>query len=192
MPDDQNNIDEKYLVRELKKGDSRAFSLFVSKYQSYIIGKCNFYLRNDEEARDISQEILIKVFYQIQNFREEAQLKTWLYSIIHNTCMDFLRKYKKDSLRKFSIVLTDEISDSLEDEIEELNKVKIEPEDLEKLLEELSPEGRLIIILKYKERHSIKDIQKSLGLSESAVKMRISRAKDILRKLIKDKGQTEL
>ncbi|MEQ8360152.1 MAG: RNA polymerase sigma factor [Cytophagales bacterium] len=176
-----SEISEKELVLGMKEGKSRYFSLFTEKYEAYILKRCNKYVKDADTAKDLAQEILIKVYLQIPNFREEAKLSTWLYAIIHHTCVDYLRKNKKNVHR----VLSAELNDSLIDVVdydEELPE-ELNMEILDAFLNELTPEGKLIILLKYKEKHSINDIQLSLGLSESAVKMRLKRAKDILNKL---------
>ncbi len=176
-----SEISEKDLVLGMKEGNSRYFSLFAEQYGAYILKRCKKYLKDVDTAKDLAQEILIKVYLQIPNFREEAKLSTWLYAIIHHTCVDYLRKNKKNVHRVLSAELNETLIDVV-DYNEELPE-ELNMEILDALLNELTPEGKLIILLKYKEKHSLKDIQLSLGLSESAVKMRLKRAKDLLNKL---------
>ncbi|MCB0505332.1 MAG: RNA polymerase sigma factor [Cyclobacteriaceae bacterium] len=178
-PEHRLNNDE--LITLLQEGNHRYFSEFTNRYEKYIFQKCKSYVKNKDSAEDLCQEVLIKVFLQLPGFRHEARFSTWLFIIIHNTCVDFLRKNKK----KVHVVLTEKLADevsSIVDYDEELPEEKT-IEILESLLEELSHEEKLILLLKYKEKHPIRDIQISMGLSESAVKMRLLRAKEKLNKM---------
>ena len=76
--------DEKFLIKELKKFNEEAFDYFVIKYQNMIISYINKILNNQDEAWNISQEVFISVFKNINTFREESSLKTWLFKIARN------------------------------------------------------------------------------------------------------------
>ena len=185
MPTTHDQLSDEELILLLKEGSSRYFSLFTNRYEKYILSRCKSYVKDMDTAEDLCQEVLIKVFLQIQSFREEAKLTTWLFSITHNICIDYLRKNKKNVHSVLSEKLADKVIDivDFEEELPEEKTIEI----LESLLEELTPEGKLILLLKYKEKQHIKDIQTTLGLSESAVKMRLKRAKEILNRLYAQK-----
>ncbi len=178
-------VTDEELVAYLKKGNQKYFTYFVEKYERVIFQKCKSYVKDIDAAKDLTQEILIKVFLEINSFREDARLSTWLYALIHNTCIDYLRKTRRNIHAVMSEYLSEEVS-FMADYDEELPQDK-SIELLEELLEEMTPEGKLILLLKYKEKQPIKDIQQTLGLSESAVKMRLKRARDILNRLYEQK-----
>lgn len=170
-------ISDEALISILQtEGNLAYFSLLTERHEHTILKKCKSYVKDDDTAEDLCQEILIKVFLKLKNFRGEARFSTWLFAIIHNTCMDYLRKNKKSQVLKvITEKMADEVAEMIEgvDEIPEALSVQI----LEELLELISPEEKMLLLLKYKEKHPIKDIQQSLGLSESAVKMRLKRAR---------------
>ncbi len=174
-------INDTELVVRMKESDPRAFSLFTSKYEKYVFMRCLNYVKDRNVAEDLMQEIFIKVFMQISKFREEAKFSAWLYTIIHNTCIDHLRKTKINIHKLITEELVDELIDVVDYDEELPEELSIEI--LETLLDQLTPEGKLIILLKYKEKHPIRDIQETMGLSESAVKMRLKRAKELLNTL---------
>ena len=178
---DKNFTDEQLMIMLKEVYHPRYFSMLVQRHENYILKKCRSYVKDVDEAEDLCQEILIKLFTKIQSFKGEAKFSTWLFAIIHNTCVDHLRKNK----RNVREVITGKMADELAEMIEGVDEV---PEDLsmmilEELLEDLSQEDKMILLLKYKEKHSLKDIQSTLGLSESAVKMRLARAKGKVNKL---------
>lgn len=158
----------------------RYFSALTDRYEKYIHNKCYSFVKDQHEAKDLTQEILIKVFLQLKNFRSEARFSTWLYTIVHHTCIDHLRKKK--------VNIFEALSERLHEEVEEIIEEEGWPEDisgriLERLLSQISAEERILLMLKYKEKHSIKDIQKTLNLSESAIKMRLKRAREKLHRI---------
>ncbi|MDH5381958.1 MAG: RNA polymerase sigma factor [Cyclobacteriaceae bacterium] len=175
------NIGDEELIHLIKEGHQRYFSIFTQRYEKYILKTCKSYVKNDDVAEDLCQEVLIKVFLQLKKFRSEAKLTTWLFSIIHNTCIDYLRKNKKNVHGIITEKLIDEIGDIVD--VEENLPIEKTVGVLDDLLKEMTSEEKLILLLKYKEKHSIKNISDTLGLSESALKMRLLRAKEKLNKL---------
>lgn len=179
---DKINISDEQLVLLLQESSNhRYFSILVQRHEHNILRKCKTYVKDDAQAEDLCQEILIKIFLNIKSFKGEARFSTWLFSIIHNTCIDHLRKHKKNLRQVLTEKMTEEIAEMIDgvDEISEELSSKI----MEDLLDAISPEEKMILLLKYKEKHPIKDIQLTLGLSESAVKMRIKRAREKVNKL---------
>jgi RNA polymerase sigma-70 factor (ECF subfamily) len=86
--------DDQKLVRQICKGDIASFRLLVERYKKKV-----YYLAYDmtgdhHDAEDISQEVFIKVFRFIKNFRQDAKLSSWLYQVTVNTCIDSQRKKK--------------------------------------------------------------------------------------------------
>lgn len=113
------------------------------------------------------------------------QARSPVFNLAFHYYSQYLRGFSSKKQKKVHVVLTEKLADevsSIVDYDEELPEEKT-IEILESLLEELSHEEKLILLLKYKEKHPIRDIQISMGLSESAVKMRLLRAKEKLNKM---------
>lgn len=179
------NLTDEEIIKTLQhEGNNRYFTVLVERYEASILKKCKTYVKDEDTAEDLCQEILLKVFISIKNFKGNAKFSTWLFSIIHNSCIDFLRKEKKNIKQ----VITNKMVEEVAEIIEGVDEVSIELSEklMLKILEDLSPDDRLLLLMKYKEKHSIHDIQASLNLSESAVKMRLKRVKDKLNKLYKE------
>lgn len=168
--------DEELIRQMVSDGNLRYFSLLHDRYEKKIYRRCYTYVKVEEEASDLTQEILIRIFMQMYSFRKEAKFSTWLYAIIHNTCIDYLRK----SQRRLKKALMENLSEGLVEMVTSEDEITsdMSAELLEELLGEVGDEARLILLLKYKEKHSIKDIMLAMNLSESAVKMRLKRAKE--------------
>jgi RNA polymerase sigma-70 factor (ECF subfamily) len=174
----EKHIADEELIRVLQHdGNLRYFSLLTERHESTILRQCKRYVKDEDTAEDLCQEVLIKLFLKIRDFKGNARFSTWLFAIVHNTCIDYLRKNKKNEAHK---AITDQMADELAEMIDGVEELPhaLSVQILEELLNALSPEEKMLLLLKYKEKHSIKDIQLSLGLSESAVKMRLKRAKE--------------
>ena len=174
-------LTDEELVQFLQNGGpQRYFSILADRHHDYVLKKCKSYVKHEDEAEDLSQEIFIKVFMQLNTFRSEAKFKTWLYTIIYHTCVDYLRKKKKNTHQ----VISDKLGAEFEEVIdaEEVDKESLHIA-LEQLLEQITPEEKLLLLLKYKEKQSLNAIINTLQISESAAKMRLKRAKEKINKL---------
>ncbi|MGK7392020.1 MAG: RNA polymerase sigma factor [Candidatus Cyclobacteriaceae bacterium M2_1C_046] len=162
--------------------DPAVFNELVNRYNSKIKKQCQLLVKNEDNAEDLAQEILIKLFMKIKSFKAESEFSTWIFSITHHTCIDFLRKNKKVLYQKFTEELAESLGEDISENGEELLDFSVEK--FEKLLDELDPETRSILILKYKQNLPIKDIQEQMNLGESAIKMRLKRAREKMKKLL--------
>ena len=124
------------------------------------------------------------MYLQLHTFKKDSKFTTWLHSIISHQCIDYLRKNRKN--------LHEQITERLNDELGELiDAMRNVPDDISEeilleLLEQISPEGKLILLLKYKEKKSLEGNSDGLKPNESAVKMRLKRAREKLNKLYQE------
>ncbi len=86
--------DDRRLVERFKKGEEKAFNELVRKYQQQIYQVARRLLKSHQEAEDIAQEVFIKAYHQLKNFRGEASISTWLYRIAVNMSLNVIRKNK--------------------------------------------------------------------------------------------------
>jgi len=146
------------------------------RYSFVVYNKC-ISLANDKNiAKDLTHDIFLKVFLNLSKFKGESKFSTWLYRITYNFCIDFLKREKKQTEKIGEIEEIIDITNE-EDEIYEKQLLEIKVDKLQQVLNSISIENKSILLMKYQDDCSIKEIQDILGLSESAVKMRIKRAK---------------
>lgn len=165
--------------------DAHLFNELIQRYEKKIFLRCKEYVRDEDIAKDLAQEVMVKIFLKFKSFNETALFSSWLYSIVNNTCLDFLRKNKKRFFEDISSELHSLVEIS---EIQEEVTLEERIQMLEKLIEELNPEDKMILLLKYKENLPIKAIQEIMNLTESAVKMRLKRAKEKVARLHAEKS----
>jgi len=93
-----NGDEDMLLVREFKNGNTNVFDRLFEKYQVSLYSICYRFTRNDSDARELDQDIFIKVYRNLKKFNEKSKFFTWLYRIAVNTCLSFKRKQKHHEL----------------------------------------------------------------------------------------------
>jgi len=171
-----NKVDDIDLIRRFKNGDRSSFEELVLKYQDRIYNLCRHILGNAHDAEDAAQDVFIKAYRNLENFKPEAALYTWLYRIGVNTCIDYKRK-SPDLIRN-NPSLTDERSP--ERNIEAKDTAQLIKIALAKLPEKL----KAAIVLREIEGLSYEEIAEILNTSIGTVKSRISRARESLRSIL--------
>ena len=169
------------LVKKAQKGNVKAFEKLVLKYEKKIYNLVLKILENEQDAYDVSQEVFIKVFDSLHTFSYSSKFSTWLYRIAVNKAIDQVRKKKK----KNSIEVLDNSDtkniDCIELETYESPEKKVIRNEFKNqivdLLNKLSEEQKMIIILRDIEQYSYKEISEILDCSIGTVKSRISRSR---------------
>lgn len=169
-----NESDLLLIKQYLEHRDTRAFNSLYHRYSGKVYAKCISMLKDETLASDATQEVFTKVFLKLGSFGEKSKFSTWLYSVTYNYCIDFIRRRKRDQ-----ILFTDDseqLPDIPEEESEE-ELLAIESSRLRKILELIPPGDKAILLMKYQDELSIKDISEAIDKNESAVKMQLKRAK---------------
>jgi len=154
---------------------SPLFDILYDRYSKKVFVKCKSLLRDQAKAEDAMQEIFIKVLLNLSKFNKKAKFSTWLYTITYNYCIDSIRKAKKlQSVSVDDVAELEQEPDTIDDKVLlETNIVR-----LKAILDVIPTEDKAILLMKYQDDMSIRDIGSVLSKSESAVKMKIKRAKE--------------
>lgn len=152
------------------------------KYHHKVYQKCLRMTRSEEDASDLSQEVWIKILAKLPTFQHKSHPTTWLYSITHNHCIDFLRKRTQEC--KFIRAYSRFSHYSYEGHMNEIETKQLF-EKLESQIDHFRDHDKLKILWeKYSEGKTIHELSDNMKISESAVKMRIQRAKKTLRQKV--------
>jgi RNA polymerase sigma-70 factor, ECF subfamily len=184
VSDAMNVHDDRHLIDLFNRDPKPAFKSIVEKYQDRIFNLCVYMLRDREDARDAAQDVFLKAFRSLGEFKQEASLYTWLYRICVNTCLDYKKKSRPESLEDESFV---EDMPSTSPSPEQQYQSKEIGQAIQKALQKLPTDLRATIVLKEIEELSYEEIAKTLGISMGTVKSRISRAREELRRLLQKK-----
>ena len=89
-------INEQQLIDQIKNGDTKAFAILVNQYKDLVFTLAMKMVKNREEAEEVSQDTFIKVYTSLDKFNGDSKFSTWIYKVTYNTCLDRLKKYKRE------------------------------------------------------------------------------------------------
>ncbi|HKO03507.1 MAG TPA: sigma-70 family RNA polymerase sigma factor [Candidatus Acidoferrales bacterium] len=173
--------DESDCIRRAQQGDVPAFEELVRIHQKRVLGVVAGILRWSEDIEDIAQQVFLKVYLAIRRFDGRSSFGTWLYKIAVNETYDYLRKKKARKL-VYESDLSEEQVEHLDQNLpEEPGRGALERAEsrqaVERLLAELAPEERLMIVLKEVEGYSVQEISQAMKMNPNTVKVRMFRAR---------------
>lgn len=182
-------MDERELIARLQKRDEAAFEELIRQYEKKVYTLCFRMCGNSEDAEEAAQDAFLALWRGIDRFRQESSLSTWIYRLATNTCIDTLRRRKKQS---GSVSLDDEelFVDAVDTSPQPQETV--EHRETQKLLQEglsaLPEEYRKVLILREIEGLSYTEIAESASIELGTVKSRISRGRSLLRNFLSGNG----
>jgi len=181
------------LIKRCKRGEEEAFAKLLAVYRNAIYGHCLRMVRNEDDARDMSQEIFIKVFTMLDRFDESYAFSSWIFRIATNHCIDFLRRnrYRFMSLDSSVNRDGDQMTIDLPDKGPAPDAVLQRSEamhHIESVVDELPPHYKTIILLRHHQDLSYEEIAVILNLPLGTVKARIHRARAMVQKIVKQRG----
>lgn len=173
------NEQELTWVEEARRGDRRAFSRLVEAYQRPVFNLTYRMLGNVEEAEDAAQEAFLRAYTRLGQYDPDQKFSTWLFSIANHHCIDRLRK------RRVTHVSIDDnpVLQNLEGDDPRPERKALDKEErleVQAMLEQLAPEYRTPLVLRYWEDMSYEEIAETMDVSVAAIKSRLFRARQQL------------
>jgi RNA polymerase sigma-70 factor (ECF subfamily) len=177
------------LIQKSLQGDNNAFEELIYRYDKSVLSIALRYVHDSDDAKDIYQEVFIRVFRSLKNFQFKSEFSTWLFRITTNVCLTYISRSKENM----------KISLSEDDMEEESNNAftyeGVSPEeettskDLGELVnaavESLSPKQKITFVLKHYEGYKIREIADMLNCKEGTVKKYLFDAVNNLKKKLK-------
>jgi len=178
--------DDKELIEKVMAGEHEAFAEFISRYKNLVLHLVNRMIPNAADREDIGQEIFIKIYRNLGDFRFASKVSTWVAKISHNTCLNYLEKKKVPLLED---IKTDDHDPAPFVERFESNGpsplAKVEQDDrvtiLHQEIEELPVHYKTALTLFHIEEMSYAEIAEIMNLPEGTVKSYLFRARQLLR-----------
>lgn len=171
------------IIQSAKKGKRQSQNIIMDMYWDVVFNYVYFKIRDEEEAEDISIETFTKIFAKLKLYNSDFDFKTWMISIAHNTMIDHIRRSPKLNVSLDDDDNTIEIPEDLPSPEETLIQ-KQDNDELSLNLQKLKPEYRRIIELRFLEDKTYKEIAEELGLSMANVKVRLFRARSLLKDIL--------
>ena len=159
------------LIARAQDGDNDAFNELVCRHQDFVYRQALSYLHDRDSAKDAAQEVFIKAYHGLAYFQSNSLFQAWLYRICKNYCLNIIRRLKIEENARFESV--DSINPDLPLQLR-----------LKKIISKLDEDYREIIILRYYQDLKYDEIARLLSISISTVKIRLFRAKKMLKDTI--------
>jgi RNA polymerase sigma-70 factor (ECF subfamily) len=190
-------LEDKELVMRAQRGDMAAFEELIYRYDRRILGMALKFTNDMDQAQDLYQEIFLRIHNGLDRFKLKSQFSTWLYRVATNACLTFVSDQRKKrevsidggsdsfnpSLESSPRVPAALVSDSTSDRLAESGEIG---DFIQQALGRLSPQQRLVFVLRHYDGHKLKDIASILRCAEGTVKKHLFTATLRMREELKD------
>ncbi len=179
-------LNDNEIISKVLNGDHQAYAGLVDRYQGYVFTLTLRMIKSREDAEEVAQDVFIKAFRSLSGFRGDSKFSTWLYTIVNNSCITFLRK-KKPEIHSLDSDMVFEVADSRDSGLRaNLVEQKSKQAMVNKAIALLNPDDAEIITLFYKGEQTLDEIAQVLKLETNTAKVRLHRA----RARLKEKMET--
>jgi RNA polymerase sigma-70 factor (ECF subfamily) len=167
------------LIGRAQSGDDSAFQQVVTAYRKRILGTIARLIGQPEDVEDVAQEVFVRLYYSLKQLRSAEMFEPWLHRLTANASYDYLRRRRRRSesrmadLSEPQVLMADAAAGEQESRAE--RRRTDARELLESLLDNISIEDRLLLMLKEVEGLSLKELEQMYGVKENALKVRLYR-----------------
>jgi RNA polymerase sigma factor (sigma-70 family) len=180
--------DDIVIIQEVLQGRQSAYTVIVERYQQYVFTLVMRFVDNREVAEELAQDVFVKAYRCLADFKGTSKFSTWLYTIVNTTCLSYLRK-KRDE----TILLEEErmvsICDNafLQKPTDRLER-KAESQLMDNAIKQLVGSDAELLTLFYYGEQSVEEIGTIIGLTPANVKVRLFRARQKLREILRSQA----
>lgn len=175
---DTSLLSDNELVEQIVfSNDIALFEVLYERHEKKVFHKCMRFTRNKEEAKDMTQDIFIKIFVGLKTFKGDSKFTSWMYSLTRNYCINY--KNRNSGGNAGTINAYDEKLFNSKRVLKETEWPLLEMkwEKVKKVLDDIDPELYSFLMARYKEGYSFQQLGDLYHISEGAAKMRLYRAK---------------
>lgn len=165
--------DEQLIEKIRTEGKNNLYAILYNRYFPKVKDKCYSFLKNKARAEEFANDILSKVFEKLDSYQGKSLFSSWLYSISYNMIIDYLRKKKQLHYPNWN--QSNELPEIIDESVADMDELSFDK--LMEVFEKIHPEEKALLLMKYQDSLSLKQIAQSLAISEDAVKMRLKRAR---------------
>ena len=173
--------DEALVKAIVKNNDTLLFEVLYDRFATMVYNKCYGFAKDEDEAKDLTQDVFLKLFVKLASFKGQSKFSTWLYAFTYNHCVNYVTRNTAKKFEKKSISSEYVDIENIGEDIDSTREFdNMRADNLKIVMDLISPEEKMILLLKYQDNLSIKELSEALDIGESAVKMRLKRAKEKL------------
>jgi RNA polymerase sigma factor (sigma-70 family) len=180
------------LITLVLNGDHQSYSVLVNRYQNFVFTITLRYIKGREDAEEVAQDVFIKAYRSLADFRGQAKFSTWLYTITTTTCITFLRK-KKPEIHSLDNEKMFETADNFDsgvsaNQVEQKSRVNM----VNEAIGMLAPDDAQVLTLFYKGEQSLDEIAQIMGKEVNTVKVQLHRARGRLKEKMQQRFSDEV
>ncbi|MEN2414423.1 RNA polymerase sigma factor [Flavobacterium mesophilum] len=186
-----STLNDQHYIDRILQGETNLFAVLVDRYKDMIFTLSLKMVKNREEAEEAAQDTFIKTFNSLSKFKGDSKFSTWIYKISYNTCLDRLKKNKKEdnniSIDEFSSHLIKTMDNALSALVDTERKQAIQ-----KCLNLLPSDDNFLLTLFYFEDQSLEEIGKIMNINANNVKVKLFRSRQKLATILKTQLEPEI
>jgi RNA polymerase sigma-70 factor (ECF subfamily) len=182
---------EAILINAVRNGDTQAFAQVVERHKNLVFSLALKMLKNQEEAEEVSQDTFVKVYTSLKGFKGDSKFSTWIYRIAYNTCLDRIKKNKK----QFDHVALNEVTENKIYTLQHALNIMVQEERADMIrscLDHVPAEDAALLTLFYFEEKNLKELEKIMNLTVSTLKVRLFRARKRLAEVMLERLEPEI
>ena len=180
-----SNKPDEYYIQQTLNGNVNDYAFLVEKYKHMVFTLTIRIVKNREEAEEVSQDVFVKAYKNLNNFKGESKFSTWIYKIAYYASLDVLKRNKRQISSENIDVIKERDLGNTDDSLKHLYD-KERKQIINDALLKLNEDERVIITLYYFEELPIKEISKVVDLSEDNIKIKLFRSRKKLAELLKN------
>ncbi len=179
-----NNQQDEYYIEQTLEGNVNAFAFLVEKYKHMVFTLTIRIVKNREEAEEVSQDVFVKAFRNLENFKGDSKFSTWIYKIAYYASLDVIKRNKRQIKSENIETVYEGDLGNVQDALKYLHD-KERKKIINEALLKLNEEERIVLTLFYFEELPIKEISKVVNLSEDNIKIKLFRSRKKLATILK-------
>ncbi|MEP7107858.1 MAG: sigma-70 family RNA polymerase sigma factor [Ferruginibacter sp.] len=180
------------VINRVLQGDQQAFAVLVKAYRHFVFTIALRYTGNREDAEELAQDVFVKAYRSLADFRHDSKFSTWLYTITVNTSSSFLRKKKTE----IHSITNERIFELANTAIPVMNRIAMEQKSKAALMNSvirlLNADDATIITLFYEGDQSLEEIGQIMGITSNTAKVKLHRARQRLKEKLSTHFSNEL
>jgi RNA polymerase sigma factor (sigma-70 family) len=178
-------------IDSILNGDASAFAVLVGRYKDLVYTLTLRMMKHREEAEEAAQDTFIKVYKSLNKFKGDSKFSTWIYRVAYNTCLDRLKKNKRQHYTVAINEYTEHQVKTLDNALDQI-EAKEREQAIQDCLALLPSEDSFLLTLYYFEELSLDEIAKIVGLKPNNVKVKLFRSRKKLATILKEKLDNEI
>ncbi|SNR24772.1 RNA polymerase sigma factor [Flavobacterium sp. ov086] len=185
-----STISDQHYIDKILQGETNAFAVLVDRYKDMIFSLALKMIKNKEEAEEVAQDTFIKIYNSLSKFKGDSKFSTWIYKIAYNSCLDNLKKNKKEDLNISIDEFSSHLIKTMDNALSALED-KERKQTIQNCLNLLPSEENFLLTLFYFEDQSLEEIGKIMSITANNVKVKLFRSRQKLAVILKKQLEPE-